>query len=144
MGQGKAINGAAHWVKAHNKVTFVDWVPTHDMKIHSASASIADTCIKTSQKSVTMLGNNVAINRKFGETNKKYDLMYSQRAYVHQYVNEGMEEGEFSEAREDMGFLEKDYLDVLTEQAEDEEDEENEEEKDEGDTEDEDDEDDED
>ena len=38
------------------------------------------------------------------------------------YVGEGMEEGEFAEAREDLGFLEKDYLDVLAEQATDEED----------------------
>ena len=31
----------------------------------------------------------------------KFDLMYSKRAFVHHYVGEGMEEGEFSEARED-------------------------------------------
>eukprot|EP00492_Amphilonche_elongata_P004610 TRINITY_DN4983_c0_g1_i1.p2 TRINITY_DN4983_c0_g1~~TRINITY_DN4983_c0_g1_i1.p2 ORF type:complete len:79 (+),score=19.22 TRINITY_DN4983_c0_g1_i1:163-399(+) len=53
--------------------------------------------------------------------------MYSQRAYVYWYVGEGMEEGEFSEAREDLGFLEKDYLDVVTEQASDEDQDENEE-----------------
>merc|ERR1712113_852123 len=78
-----------------------------------------------SPRNCTMIGNNVAVSRVFQQRLvSKFDLMYSQRAFVHWYVGEGMEEGEFSEAREDLGFLEKDYPDVVTEQASDDEEEE--------------------
>merc|ERR1712154_18614 len=122
--KSKEANATVQWLKQNNKISFVEWCPTgFKIGLNEVPAEeVPGDVMAMTPKNVCMIGNNVAVSRVFTERiNKKYDMMYSQRAFVHWYVSEGMEEGEFSEAREDLGFLEKDYLDVLSEQATDEE-----------------------
>ena len=51
------------------------------------------------QRAVCSLTNTTAVCEAWARLDHKFDLMYAKRAFVWWYVSEGMEEGEFTEAR---------------------------------------------
>eukprot|EP01054_Gregarina_sp_Poly1_P010051 Gregarina_sp_Poly_1__10050@NODE_676_length_6827_cov_240_110355_g509_i0_p1_GENE_NODE_676_length_6827_cov_240_110355_g509_i0NODE_676_length_6827_cov_240_110355_g509_i0_p1_ORF_typecomplete_len461_score66_05Tubulin/PF00091_25/2_2e85Tubulin_C/PF03953_17/9_2e54Tubulin_3/PF14881_6/4_9e06Tubulin_2/PF13809_6/0_21_NODE_676_length_6827_cov_240_110355_g509_i033244706 len=110
----KDMTQAISHMRTKASVRFVDWCPTgFKTGINSqAPTSVPGSGIAVVPRAVAMISNSTSLASVFERITVKFDAMYAKRAFVHWFVGEGMEEGELSEAREDLACLERDYEEV--------------------------------
>lgn len=110
----KQIKQAESIINTQPTIKFVDWCPKkYNYEINNEPLCVLkDENIAKTSRMLSMMSNTTAISQTFHRIRQKYDLMYSKRAFVHWYVGEGLSEGFFSEAYENIAVLQKDYDEI--------------------------------
>ena len=105
---------AIEHIRNQSTCRFVDWIPcsfkvgiTSQMPTVPKNSEMAET-----PRSACLLSNSTAISDTWQRLGGKFDLMFAKRAFVHWFVGEGMEEGEFLDARDTLEVITRDYTEL--------------------------------
>ncbi|XP_023173598.1 tubulin alpha chain [Drosophila hydei] len=108
------INSALESIKRSKSFKFVDWSPT-GFKIGVSSMPpvyVPHGDLAPTSRACVAISNNTNIRIAWCRLVNKFDKLYQRRAFVYHYVGEGLEEGNFNEASENICQLVHDYLEV--------------------------------
>ena len=90
-------------VQNRDSANFVEWIPNN---VQSAVCSVPP---KDMEMSATFVGNSTSIQDLFKRVGKQFSIMFKKKAFLHWYLNEGMEVLEFTEAESNMLDLVSEY-----------------------------------
>ena len=107
----KEAYSAIQTLKTTRSIRHVDWYPVdYKVGINYTPVTIpVGSKIAKPWRAVCNLSNNTFMKELFQRNIEKFDDMLAGRAFVHWYLGEGMEEGEFSDTRERVFNLMDDY-----------------------------------
>jgi len=99
----KEVDAQISLMKTKNSPYFVQWIPSN---INSSVCNIAPKGVALSS---TFIANSTSIKALFQRLSSQFSLMFRRKAFLHNYIMEGMEELEFTEADANMKDLINEY-----------------------------------
>jgi len=108
------VSNALNVIKDLRSTVFVDYNPT-GFKVginDQPPIVVSGEHLTKVPRALCMLSSTTAIAQVWERLVEKFDVMYSRNEFVQGYLSEGMEQGDFLEAREDVGALLADYEEV--------------------------------
>lgn len=90
-------------VQNKNSCYFVEWIP------NNIKTAVCDVPPRGMRMAVTFIGNNTAVQEIFQRIGEQFQTMLKQKAFLHWYTCEGMDESEFHDAYAGMCSLISEY-----------------------------------
>ncbi|KAL4483159.1 hypothetical protein ABPG74_019185 [Tetrahymena malaccensis] len=90
-------------VSNKNSSYFVEWIP------NNLKHSVCEIPLQNNLKSVSLIGNSTAIQEVFKRIDEQFIAMFKRKAFLNWYINQGMDETEFTLAESNVLDLVSEY-----------------------------------
>lgn len=101
-------------MRKSNPIKFVEWSPNGFKLTMSRQVpmTIPQSEMGSLKSSITMICNHTALKNTWNEIGIKFDSLFKKRAYIHSFIEDGMDESQFVEARLNIAMLWEDYEEI--------------------------------